>query len=432
MFGAKEILVTTTIERNDRRARPQAARSRYRRMQWEVGVGELVDFFAPITPSRPRSSRVGTAPSQQFRRVLDIRAGGVSRRVARPLVRHGLIRFSSDRVHKAAIEALAGGFHFIPNDPDHRTAAPDMRPKRAFLSSGGKDRLEGNLGFRRSLTDRERELLSEQRAQLIKLQFALWARAFAETDADPSRPAVVTLSQLCEDLGYRRLQNGAHRPEHKRQVAEWVELLTAIELEGEYCAPDGRRVNLHGPLWRRFRDWEGDRVIAFAPGPWYADPVWSRFNRRVGLIGAGLLSLRPDRDRWAISAGAYLATLARMNGYRTLTLRVATLIERTGLEDAEQRNPSRMREMLERALEQLEAAGVIAQWDWFNADTSEPDMDAPRELMGLTTSSMHWTERSLVIRWPAQLHEREGALRSKREPRGAGPRVARSRTVPQR
>ena len=391
-----------------------------------------MDFLAPITPRRPLISRLGTVPSQQFRRVLDIRGGGTSRRVARPLVWHGLIRFSSDRIHKAALETLACGFHFIPNDPDDRMARHDLRHGRPFHSVGGKDRLEGRLGFRRSLTDRERELLNEHRAQLIKLQFALWARAFAETNADPSRPTVVMLSQLCEDLGYRRLQNGTHRPEHKRQVAEWINLLTSIELDAEYCAPDGRRVRLTGPLWRRFPDWEGDRVIAFAPGPWCAEPVWSRYNQRVGLIGAELLALRPDRDRWAISTGAYLATLARMNGYRSLTLRVATLIERTGLKDAEQRNPSRMREMLERALEQLEAAGVIAQWDWFNADASEPDMDAPGELMGLTTSSMHWTERCLVIRWPAQLHDREGVLRSKREPRGAGQRVARSRTVPQR
>jgi hypothetical protein len=365
--------------------------------------------------------------------VLDIRAGGAAGRAARPLVWHGLIRFSSDRIHKAAIEALALGFHFIPNNSDEPASPDDSRHSRPFRSASGKDWLDGRLGFRMPPTDRERQLLDEYRSQLVKMQFALWARAFAETDADPHRPCVVTLAQLCEDLGYRRLQNGAHRPEHKRLVAELIELLTNVEVEAEYRAPDGRLARLRGPLWKRFRDLELERTVAYAPGDWYSDPAWSRFNRRVGLIGAGLLSLRPDRDRWAISVGAYLATLARMNGYRPLTLRVSTLMDRTGLQEAEQRNPSRMREMLERALEQLEAVGVIAEWDWFHGAFSEPDMDAPNDLARLITGADQWAERSLVIRWSAPLRDREALLRARREsPSAEVRRSTRTRTAPQR
>jgi hypothetical protein len=337
-----------------------------------------------------------------------------------------LIRFSSDRVHKALVESLACGFTFIP---DERAVPSELRHGRSFESAGGKDQLHGRLGFRLLPTDRERQLLDEYRSQLIKLQFALWARAFAETDADPERPVVVTLAQLCDDLGYRRLQNGAHRPEHKRQVAALLELLTAVEVDAEYRAPDGRTAHLRGPLWKRFPELEPERSFAYTPGAWYADPVWRQFNQRVALAGAGLLALRPDRDRWAISVGGYLATLARMNGYRPLTVRVETLLERTGLGEAEQRNPSRMREMLERALEQLEAVGVIAAWDWFNSNPSEPDMDAPSDLAQLARTAPHWAQRSLVIQWPAPLRDREVALRFCRE---ASSRAKRVRTTPAR
>lgn len=384
---------------------------------------------APVSARVPAVLLRRRALSPNAKRLLDIRAGSSGRRPARPLGWHGLIRFSSDRIHKAVVESLTSGFTFTPHE---FSSERDLHLAREFGGRSGRDYLSGRLGFRLPPTDRERELLNGHRAQLIKLQFALWARAFAETDAEPARPAVVTLSQLCDDLGYHRQQNGSHRPEHKRQVAEWVALLTSIELEAEYEAPDGQRVHLTGPLWRRFPDWELDRQIAFAPGPWYANTVWSRFNRRVGLFSAALLSLRPDRDRWAIGIGGYLACLARMNGYRPLTLRVATFLERTGLQEAERRNPSRMREMLERALEQLEACGAIAQWDWFNADPYEPDMDTPAVLEQLLGSAPGWADRSLVIRWPEALRHREASLSSAREIRRTGRRGNRLRTVPER
>lgn len=424
--------MTTSTRRNGHVTWAAIGAARYQRTSRVPGNTWGLDSWSLEYPSPFPGYRSPNVRSRTAQRVLDIRAGGAGRFVARPLVWHGLIRFSSDRIHKAAVEVLARGFHFSPYDQDETASSGDLHHSRSFQSAGGKDRVEGRLGFRRPLTDRERELLKDQRSQLIKLQFALWARAFAETDGDPSRPAVVTLSQLCEDLGYRRLQNGAHRPEHKRQVAEWVELLTSVWMNGTYRAPDGRQSHLAGPLWRRFLDWEGERSIAFAPGSWYADPVWRQHNQRVGLIGAGLLSLRPDRDRWAISVGAYLASLARMNGYRPLTLRVTTLIERTGLQDAEQRNPSRMREMLERALEQLETSGVIGEWDWFHTDPTEPDMDAPADLLRLAADGAHWTERSLVIQWPVRLRDREVALRSSREAQTSVRRATRTRAVPKR
>lgn len=399
-----------------------AGASRYQRRSRVTGIAWGLVSPIPLAPVQGRAQ----GRHRRLMRGLDLRAGAQGRQSARPLTWHGLIRFSSDRVHKALVESLACGFTFIP---DERAVPSELGHGLSFEAASGKDRLGGRLGFRVPLTDRERQLLDEYRSQLTKLQFALWARAFAETDAEPERPVVVTLSQLCDDLGYRRLQNGAHRPELKRQVAALLALLTAVEVDAEYRAPDGRTARLRGPLWQRFPDLEPERSLAYAPGAWAADPLWSRFNRRVALAGAGLLALRPDRDRWAISVGGYLATLARMNGYRPLTVRVETLLERTGLGEAEQRNPSRMREMLERALEQLEAVGVIAGWDWFSSDHSEPDMDAPSDLARLAGTAPHWAQRSLVIQWPAPLRDREASLRSRRE---ASSRTKRVRTTPAR
>jgi hypothetical protein len=374
----------------------------------------------------PGARRLRRSPAYRANGALEIRAGGAGLRPARPLVWHGMVRFASDRIHKGVVEALAGGFTFTPYDPEEREAGARLEYSCELAGRGLRDRLRGRLGFRSEPDARERTVLDEHHAQLLKLQFALWARAFAETDADPSQPTCVTLPQLCDDLGYRRQQNGSHRPEHKRQVAEWVELLTSLEVEAEYEAPDGRRARLTGPVWRRFPDWELDRVIAYAPGSWYADPAWSRFNRQVGLVHAGLLALRPDRDPWAIRTGAYLACLSRINGYRPLTVRVSTLLEKTGLAEAERRNPSRMREMLERALERLESCGVIAQWDWFHAASDEPDMDCPDELAGLAEIVPGWENRSLVIRWPEALRGRAASLAAGRLKRQTGPRRVRA------
>jgi hypothetical protein len=132
----------------------------------------------------------------------------------------------------------------------------------------------------------------------------------------------------------------------------------------------------------------------------------------VGLAPAALLQLRPDRDAWVLRVGSYLASLARMNGYRPLTLRVRTLLERSGLASAESRNPARMREKLERALERLEETGCLGSWDWSGSD-SEPDMDSPGDLAQLGGAE-NWTELRLTLQWPSVIGVREGALTAAR------------------
>jgi hypothetical protein len=340
------------------------------------------------------------------------------RLMSRPLPWRGCIRFPADRIHKAVVEALVPGalepVAAPSEDADQEVASPWLR--RYSLQPGrGRDRLEGAIGFRFAPQADVWRLLRQNSALLIKAHYALWARAFAEGEPDPQTSTRLTLSQFCDDLGYARLKNGAHRPECKRQAEKVIDLLMALELEVEYQAPDGRVCRLEGPVWKRCPLSESSRTVAYAPGDWFADPVWRDFNRRVGLVGEGLLRLRPDRDQWAVCVGGYLAALARMNAYRPLTLRVHTLLQKTGLSSAERRNPARMREKLERALDRLEETGVIGQWDWAGGASGEPDMDAPEELERLSSAAGTWAERSLLIRWPAALQAREHALQAARE-----------------
>lgn len=330
----------------------------------------------------------------------------------RPLTWRGCIRFPGDRIHKAVVEALVPGALELPPPGEERWAR-----RHAFETGSLRHRLRGTIGFRRDLPPRLAELLDRGAPLLLKAHYALWARAFAETDADPRTPVVVSLSRFCDDLGYARLANGAHRPAVKRQAAALLELLSLLELAIEFRAPDGRLRRLEGPVWTRLPALGEAGQVVYVPGPWFGDPAWRGQGGRVALAGAGLLALRPDRDRWAICAGAYLAALARMNGYRPLTLRVRTLLEKSGLARAERRNPARMREKLERALERLEEAGVLGSWDWADGDEAEPDMEAPAALAALAEAAGGWAERRVRLEWPAVLRAREEALAEARAER---------------
>jgi hypothetical protein len=289
-----------------------------------------------------------------------------------------------------------------------------------FETGSSRDRLEGRIGFRVPPSEDALGWMRQGGALAVKAHFALWARAFAEHGEDPGAPTSLTLSRFCDDLGYARLDNGAHRPASKRQALRALELLASLEIEASYRTPDRRNCRLGGPVWnldvlpQSFR---------YRPGPWSEEPVWRAFNGQVALAHAGLLRLRPDREQWAIFTAGYLASLARMNGYRPVTLRARTLLEKTGLAHAERRNPGRMREKLERALDRLEDAGVIRQWDW-DSPGAEPDMDRGADLRDLAASAEGWMERVVLISWPAELDGRAPLLEEARRRRR---RASRSR-----
>jgi hypothetical protein len=384
-----------------------------------VGDGPLAPAGIPgftgglfLTPVHRLHRRLRRRPVGS-RRAVVLRAGPGRSGVAPTLARAGCLRFPADRIHKAVVEALVPGALDVVTIADGE-GEKSWSQQYSFATGGGRDRLVGRIGFRTPPGGETARLLRQGHALLIKAYYALWARHFAQGGSGPAAPVPVTLSRFCDDLGYARLANGAHRPAAKRQAARVLELLAALELAVEYRAPDGRTWRLEGPVWECRPAGESGRAFTCRPGSWFADAAWQAWNGRVGLAGAGLLELRPDRDRWAICLGGYLAPLARMNGYRPLTLRVRTLLAKSGLSRAERRNPARMREKLERALERLETAGVLGGWDWVGGG-GEPDMDAPADLASLAAAATGWADRSLLIRWPPELQAREGPLREARE-----------------
>jgi len=389
-------------------------------MTLDIPTAEDLLVWTPARYSaRRRWSRF--APALRSGRGLEIRASA-PRTPSQPLLWRGYLRFPANRIHKATLEAVTLGL--MTFDPIEGSRQPSAELLR-FQSSGSRDQLTGTIGFRIPPSAAEQRVQAQSRSLLIKLQYVLWARAIAETDRATDRPVVVSLAQLCEDLGFARLRNGSHRPEHKRQVRAAFELLTSLCVDAEYLAPDRRFTQLVGPLLERHPELETDRTVAFSPGDWHSDPVWARCNGNVGLASAGLLKLRSDRDRWAIAVGGYVTALSRMNGYRPLTLRVDTLLERTGLGTAESRNPARMRDMLERALDRLDAVGIIGAWDWTGAASTEPDMDDADDLSNLAAIALDWRNRSVIVHWPLGLQKRCADLQAARE----GHRPSRRRGV---
>src|SRR5206468_3648840 len=132
----------------------------------------------------------------------------------RPLVQEGYIRFPADRIFKAVVESLVpGALEPLPPADDHTAG---WRAGYRFETGGKRDRLRGTIGFRDAPDAEVRALLERNGSLAVKMHFALWARSIAEAGLDPDGCTAVTLSQLCDDLGYARLQNGAHRPESKR------------------------------------------------------------------------------------------------------------------------------------------------------------------------------------------------------------------------
>ncbi len=383
-------------------------------LQWPDGdAPSLVLLQADPVP--PRTLRQPFRCARRARRAagaLEIRAGVARGRQAPLFTPEGFLRFPADRLQKGVAEALLPGALEEGNDPEGWFAAHRLAPR------SGRDHFGGKIGFHLPPPEQVRALLPGSEPLAVKAHYALWARFFADTGGDPGKVLGLTLSRLCGDLGYVRLQNGSHRPAHKRQAAVLLDLLTTLELEIDYRAPDGRTCRLTGPLWKRLPTGDDDpHALRLTPGEALGDPVWRAFNHSVGLVPGRLLELRPDRDRWALCLAGYLAPLARMNGYQPLRLRPATLLERTGLLHAERRNPARMREMLERALDRCEAAGIIERWDFAGAAPEEPDMDSPADLSRLAAAAEDWEDRRIVIQWPAGLQAHETRLRTARKRR---------------
>lgn len=363
------------------------------------------------------------------------------------LVVDGLIKHPSNIITKATIEALPPGAMQVLSEKtlqDYRvTKAKDIF-WRAYPFEGGNKNKTGEIrGFIGPVTQPAEAIwdqLQRNGALAVQVQFALWALAYAATDGQPSEFITVDISQFCDQLGYKQ-KSRAHKRETKQAVMNALEYVTSLHLLAEFILPNGKTRRLKGPLWVRgasAEDEYGDLFGAnrvpgteqmwepvffrYAPGDFFSDPEFRRYNAEIAYIGEGILKLKQDTDKYSIFIGGYLATIARMNGYRTSTIKIQTLAEKSGLLRVDgQKNPKRMIERVYLALDRLKEVGVIQDWTpqtLSKAGIDYDDLNSPETRKAMIEPSGHARKElqsTVEIIWPQSLQDRANKLRSKRQ-----------------
>jgi hypothetical protein len=189
----------------------------------------------------------------------------------------------------------------------------------------------------------------------------------------------MTLDELCDRLQYKRRSfDGSHKTETKERVSQAFLELVRTELLLVYVPPRGTPRGLLGAFW----DWSMvlGYSIKFRPGAWYSDPEWHKNNGTVCNVPSGFLrSSVGTHERHSTSIAHHLTSLMRMNKYEPQLLKVSTLLDLTGLTDAERHDPTRTINKLERAMSMVcrpgflpdparpdePRFGVVAEWEYY-------------------------------------------------------------------
>jgi hypothetical protein len=340
-----------------------------------------------------------------------------------PLAKDGFLISRADRICKAVVEALAPDAirDLTAKEWTEHGVLPGEGWWKAYpfrAGKKGKGQVKGVIGFTRQPPEAVWDTLQRNGPLAVKAQYALWARAYRETGAEPGRFIPLPISGFCDDIGFKR-HKGTHRPENKRQGMQVLELMASLYAAIHFLTPKGKAHRLRGDIWLRgiigeqydsYADlfgtnragnpelWEPE-TFNYAPGAFFDDPDWRRFNSYTARVGEGLMQLRTDRDQWAIMVGGYLGMISRMNGYRPLCIRVQVLLERTGLMRADRRNPGRALDKLEKALDRLVEVKVIQSWEYTDA-IEETDMDDAEDLEKILHAADRREMKSVRISWP--------------------------------
>jgi len=150
------------------------------------------------------------------------------------------------------------------------------------------------------------DFLRERGDAALEAHYALWARCYGATDAEPHKCVMRDVPQFCSDLGHAKQKAGGFKRRDKQHAMRLLDALTTAELTVE--ARVGKKVNRpHGPIWARGvaaeqRDEYGDlfgsaragardrrEPVAFSyrPEPWFEDEDWRKRNAFVGMVGVG-------------------------------------------------------------------------------------------------------------------------------------------------
>lgn len=373
--------------------------------QWDAVAAETSSEPAKRGPGRPKQKRLA------------------------PLADHGIIRVESSRIEAHVIRALSpGGLRRDLTDELARKLGTGERwwagtPIHSESKRAGG--VEGLIGLPSEPDAALWDFLQRNGPLAVKAQIALWARVYAETNAEPGRFVTQSVSDFCDALGYTR-KKGAHERGSRERAIKVLQLLTQLELMMFHRGIDGKIARLRGPIWTRglvgeeldsYADLFGavregspsewvQVGFSYAPGHWFQNQEWRAQNRSFALVGEGILKLRPDRDQAAILVGGYLATQARISRYGPKRLKLATIAERAGLLAKDERNPGRVFDTVERALDRLVEASVVGDWQRTDAKNDEPDMDDPEDLASLANLAENRRRAVLEITWPAAVLER--------------------------
>ena len=360
------------------------------------------------------------------------------------------LRYGSNPVHAAIVEAFSKVSAWNDTTTGYRRACSVEHYKGLHAAIGLPDDMAEEKA--RTLW----EYLRKGGARMVKAHYALWARWYEE-GGERTPYVQVQIGQFCRDLGYKPHHKGGFKRERKHEAMRLLEGLTSVVLWAVCTLPNGKAQRLRGTVWQRgivaeerdkYADLFGDAragdsdmwdpvAFTFAPGLWFADPEWRRFNKAVGKIGAGLMRLENDTDEWPILIGGYLGTVMRANAYKPLRLRVSTILAAANLAQSRdlKRRASQYCEKFERALDRLKEVGVIASWTWADVDTSElsdpddpdavaayyseenlPDKDWRRQVVTITLPNEKDAERLEVTRTKAiQAAERKRDRRKTRK-----------------
>jgi hypothetical protein len=302
-----------------------------------------------------------------------------------------LLPFDSSRITMQAVQALSRGKemaaygeqrqHYAGQHVRWSPAYWKALPFDTMPTKVRGDWLRGMIGFSEDPGEAVWATLVERGALAVQAHFVLWARALQQQGAESDGWITLTSNDLCDDLGFARLPGErGHHPERRREAYRVFKLLTKIELHALYFNKQQKPARwLHGGIWvaglteqRQVADPEEPELwvpawLRYQPGDWFRDKQWREWNQHIGVISRGFLGLDAgDRDKWAVLVGGYLGAHAPVNGYAELTAKVETLCEATGMAATylPNRKAAEMLRKLERALERLEAVGVIAGWEF--------------------------------------------------------------------
>jgi hypothetical protein len=350
-----------------------------------------------------------------------LRPGAKHATLSRPAPLPDVVLFHADRIHAGIVEALG--------------RVDEWRPGHGFwraLSVTESFAYSQVVGFYRDPGPELWDFLHASGDAAIKAHYALWARCYEETDADPHRWVTLDVSQFCSDLGYAKQKAGGYKTRDKQHAMRVLDALTTAELA--VAVRPGKR--LRGPIWARGlaaeqRDEYGDLFgsaragerelwepvgFTYRPGQWFEDEDWRKRNAFVGMVGIGLLRL-DSRDKWPLRIGGYYGTLARVSGYADRTIRAATVLARTGLAKLGADHPARQLEAFERAHDRLREVGVLKAWEWATERvTEEPDMDDPAALAELADyGAGDWRRQSVRLTWPDRLAPEAERLRTAKQ-----------------